>query len=144
VTRRYLLDTSVLSEPIRKVPSEPVMQRLVRHQERLVTAAPVWHEMVFGMERLPESSRRSALARYLERAVRPAIPVLPYDLEAASWHARERCRLSAIGLVPPFVDGQIAAIAAVNDCVLVTSNMRDFMEFIELSLEDWTRPPLQE
>jgi tRNA(fMet)-specific endonuclease VapC len=37
-----------------------------------------------------------------------------------------------------FVDGQIAAIAAVNGLILVTANTRDFRRFRDLSIEDWT------
>jgi predicted nucleic acid-binding protein len=35
------------------------------------------------------------------------------------------------------VDGQIAAIAAVNDLVLVTRNVRDFSGFAGLDVESW-------
>jgi tRNA(fMet)-specific endonuclease VapC len=37
----------------------------------------------------------------------------------------------------PFVDGQIAAIALVNDLVLVTGNLRDFAAFASLKMENW-------
>ncbi len=65
--------------------------------------------------------------------------VLPYDQMAAEWHAAERARLGAVGLTPPFVDGQIAAVAHVNDLTLVTANTRDFAHFEGLRIEDWTR-----
>lgn len=38
---------------------------------------------------------------------------------------------------PPFVDGQIAAIAYVNDLILVTRNTEDFSNFSDLKLENW-------
>lgn len=65
------------------------------------------------------------------------MPILPYDEAAADWHARERARLVAAGRTPPLLDGQIAAVAAVNDLVLVTSNVRDFRGFDGLRIEDW-------
>ena len=58
-----------------------------------------------------------------------SIPVLEYDWKAADWHARERTRLRFAGRTPPFVDGQIAAIARVNDLTLVTANTSDFESF---------------
>jgi tRNA(fMet)-specific endonuclease VapC len=67
------------------------------------------------------------------------LPILPYDEEAASWHARERARLARRGRPPSAADGQIAAIARVNELVLVTANSRDFRRFEGLSLEDWSR-----
>ena len=56
---------------------------------------------------------------------------------AADWHAAERARLTGLGRTPPFVDGQIAAIAHVNGLVLVTANVADFRHFADLSVEDW-------
>jgi len=57
---------------------------------------------------------------------------------AAAWHARERARLANMGRMPPFVDGQIAAIAATNELVLVTANPKDFQAFRGLVVADWT------
>ena len=63
--------------------------------------------------------------------------ILLYDAAAAAWHARERARLVRLGKAPPFVDGQTPAIAAANDLVLVTRNLRDFAGFAGLDLESW-------
>ena len=41
-------------------------------------------------------------------------------------------------ITPPFVDGQIAVIAAVNRLVLVTANTKDFIHFSDLTLLDWS------
>lgn len=65
------------------------------------------------------------------------MPILPYDERAAHWHAVERARLVAAGRTPPFVDGQIAAIAVVNDLVLVTANVADYEPFAGLTVENW-------
>lgn len=42
-----------------------------------------------------------------------------------------------MGLTPPFLDGQIAAIAYVHDLVLVTSNVSDFQNFEGVDVVDW-------
>lgn len=52
-------------------------------------------------------------------------------------HAAERARLEESGTTLPFVDGQIAAIARVNELVLVTSNVKDFAPFTGLTVENW-------
>jgi tRNA(fMet)-specific endonuclease VapC len=65
------------------------------------------------------------------------LEILPYDQRAARWHAVERARLHRAGKPRPFVDGQIAAIAAVNDAVLVTRNMADFAPFQDLRIRNW-------
>jgi tRNA(fMet)-specific endonuclease VapC len=73
----------------------------------------------------------------MANVVLATMPILPYDQTAAEWHAAERARLSAIGRVPPFVDGQIAAIAATRGLILVTNNVSDFQHFAGLVIVDW-------
>ncbi len=70
-------------------------------------------------------------------AVCGALPVVDYDAAAAVWHGRERARLEKVGRTPSATDGQIAAIAAVNDLILVTMNVRHFEPFRGIALEDW-------
>ena len=134
---RYLLDTNTVSEPLRPNPAAGVLRRLREHGGEAAIPAPVWHELRFGCARLARSRCREAVERYIETVVLASFPVLDYDREAADWHARERARLGADGRTPPFVDGQIAAIAHVNDLILVTSNARDFNGFRELRVQSW-------
>ena len=65
------------------------------------------------------------------------MPILPYTTEAARWFATERSRLVSRGLTPSYPDGQIAAIAATNNLILVTRNTSDFIYFDGLELENW-------
>lgn len=132
---RYLLDTCVLSEPVRRHPNQTVMTRIQDHQDEVATAAPVMHELWLGCERIPPSRKRDLLAAYL--VALSDLPVLSYDRVAARRHAEERARLESIGQAPSFVDGQIAAIAEVNGLVLVTRNVRDFARFSNLEVDDW-------
>lgn len=134
---RFLLDTNILSEPLRPQPNLTVMQQLIDQSEELATAAVVYHEMLFGLRRLPESKRRQAIAAYLEEEVETKLVILPYDAEAANWHAAERARLVRTGRTPPFLDGQIAAIAVVNELILVTNNTSDYVDFQQLQLQNW-------
>lgn len=133
---RFLLDTNILSEPTRKQPDAGVLAGLERHEKESCTAAPVIHEMVYGIERLEPGRRRETLAAYVARVLAVPFPVLSYDSEAARWHARERARLERLGRTAAFVDGQIAAIAAVQGLVLVTRNVRQF-EIFDLDIDNW-------
>ena len=136
---RYLLDTNVQSEPIKSHPDERTIKSLSKHDGELATCSVVWHELTFGAARLAASKKRNAIEAYLEEAVRGTLPILPYDQEAASWHARERARLSKRGRPPSAADGQIAAIASVNDLIVVTANVKDFRRFKDLVVQDWSR-----
>jgi len=134
---RYLLDTNVLSEPLRPDPDEGVLAMIDRHGESLATSSVVWHELQFGARRLPKGRRRTLIEAYLQNVVAPSIPILPYDEAAAEWHASERARLARRGAPLPFADGQIAATARVNGLVLVTRNVADFEPYEGLRLENW-------
>lgn len=136
---RYLLDTNIVCAPVSKTPNAAIVQRLSAHGPECAIPAPVWHELTYGCRRLPLGRRRVALDAYLHDVVRASFPILPYDEVAAAWHGRERARLEAQGRSAPYVDGQIAAIAHVNELVLVTANARDFAGFKDLEVEDWTR-----
>jgi tRNA(fMet)-specific endonuclease VapC len=139
VTLRYLLDTSIVSTPMTKVPEPAVLERLREHEQECAIAAPVWHELTFGCARLPAGKRRRALEAYLSDVVRASFTILPYDDVAATWHGKERARLEAIGRPVPFVDGQIAAIAHANGLVLATLNPKDFSRFRDLEVQNWSK-----
>lgn len=107
------------------------------HGGACAICAPVWHELQFGVQRLPRGKRRTALQTFLNDVVRPTLPILPYDERAAAWHGAERARLERAGKKPPFVSGQIAAIAATSGIPLVTANPSDFKSFRGLIVQNW-------
>ncbi|HAG85667.1 MAG TPA: VapC toxin family PIN domain ribonuclease [Cyanobacteria bacterium UBA12227] len=134
---QFLLDTNILSEPLRPVPNPRVMESLVRFSGLTATATVVFHEMLYGCYRLPNSRKRQAIEAYLRQEVEAKLFLLPYDTQAAKWHASERARLVKLGKTPSYVDGQIAAIAVVNDLVLVTNNEADYADFQGIQIENW-------
>jgi tRNA(fMet)-specific endonuclease VapC len=137
VSLRFLLDTNAVSEPLRPAPNRRLLNRLGMHTGAMAIAAPTWHELRFGCERLPVSRRRELIEDYLANVVAVELPILPYDEAAAAWHARDRARLLALGRTPAFVDGQIAAIASTLGLTLVTANLQDFADFEDLHAENW-------
>ena len=134
---RYLLDTNLISEPMRPAPNANVLSRLVAAKSTAAIASVVWHEVLVGCYRMPASKRRQIIETYLQEEVKAKVPILPYTQAAAEWFAQERARLILIGLTPSYADGQIAAIAAVNDLILVTRNVSDYQNFSGLAIENW-------
>ena len=134
---RYLLDSNVISEPVRPSPNPGVLRKLREHEGEVGLASIVWHELLFGWERLPPSRKKRAIEVYLFQVVQPTMPIVPYGQEAAEWHARQRARLTAIGRTPPFSDSQIAATAQASRLILVTGNLSHFEPFEDLRVEDW-------
>ncbi len=138
MTPVFLLDTNVVSEPLRPEPNPLIMGRLREHEGEAAIPALVWHELRFGCTRLARSARKLAIERYIEDVVLTSFPILDYDQKAADWHASERARLVATGKTPPLIDGQIAATAYVNDLILITSNPRGFSGFKGLRVGSWS------
>ena len=133
---KYLLDTNVVSELARPQPDPRVEQHFTAHQGSSVICAITWHELKYGVARMPTSKRKRLLEEFLETVI-GVRPPLSYDGRAAEWHAGERARQEALGRVSQFVDGQIAAIAAVNGLTLVTRNTEDFHGTRGLKIESW-------
>ena len=100
-------------------------------------ASLTWHELLYGVSRLPKGQRRAELLAFLEEVLAPSFEILPYDQRAASWHAAERVRMEKLGKPKPFVDGQIAAIGVTNGLPVVTANPKDFRGFKGLSVLNW-------
>jgi tRNA(fMet)-specific endonuclease VapC len=134
---KYLLDSNVLSEPAKKQPNESVMQRLLEHDGKYATTAIVWHEMVYGCERLVVSKRKTELESYLAMLNANGLVVMPYDQSAAEYYAKERAQLQQKGQTCSYADGEIASIAVTQNLILVTRNTDDFNHFQGLRLENW-------
>ena len=133
---RFLLDTNILSEPTKAEPDPHVCQKIIAAQTSIATASVVVDELFFGINSLSPSKKQTVLESWLG-SVLSELPILPFDSEAAQWHGRERARLRRAGLTPSYSNGLIAAIAIVNDLVLVTRNTNDFRHFNELKVENW-------
>lgn len=86
---------------------------------------------------MPAGRKREEVDDFLNSVMLPTIEILPYDAEAARWHALERARLERAGRPIPFADGMIAAVAARFGLTIVTHNVADFSPFAGLSIENW-------
>ena len=133
----YLLDTNIVSEIALPHPARQVQRLWNIHRGHAAMAAITWHELLYGLQRMPDSIRKRGTRQLLLDILYPTLPILAYDEAAAVWHVRERARLTALGRSPAYADGQIAAIAATSNLTLVTRNVADFADFAGLSLENW-------
>ncbi|MEC4818407.1 MAG: type II toxin-antitoxin system VapC family toxin [Scytonema sp. PMC 1069.18] len=137
MTIQFLLDSNIISEPMKQKPNAKVMAKLLHYAGEMSTATVVWHELLFGLNRLPPSRKRQELEQYFQEEVKAKLPFFSYDEAVAEWHAQERSRLVKLGKTPSFVDSQIAAIAKVNQLILVTNNVSDYANFNDLQIENW-------
>lgn len=134
---RYLLDTNVISEQTKALPNAGVVRRWESDSLFACTSATVWHELWHGVHLLDEGKRKQGLIGALQMLKASGLHILPFCEQAAEWLARERVRLKGLGLTPSKYDSEIAAVAVVNNLILVTRNVDDFVMFSGLRVENW-------
>lgn len=140
VRPRYLLDLAVLVELTRPTGNRLVLTRFRQHQHDSAVAAVAVYALLRGVEQLPEGPRRSQLDAFVQELLRSGPPVLPFDLEAARWLAREAPRRERQYRGWSLLEGQQAATAMVSELRLVTRNPATYAGVEGLAIEDWFRP----
>ena len=133
---RWLLDTNIVSELARPQPSAQVLQAFAAHAHEAAIPMIVWHELLYGVLRLPDGRRKDALLRFVH-TVPGALPKLSYDEPAARCHAELRAAHEKRGQPLSEPDAQIAALALTQKLTLVTRNARDFQHIDGLSIANW-------
>jgi tRNA(fMet)-specific endonuclease VapC len=132
----HLLDTSVLSQPIKDHPLPGVLDRWNDlRDDALCTSAVCLAEVLQGLH-----DRESAKywRRYRE-LLENQYPVLPFDGEVADAFAGLAVTMRRQGKPRPALDLMIAATACSHGLVLATLNVRDFTGIPGLVVEDWGR-----
>jgi predicted nucleic acid-binding protein len=124
-----VLDTNVVSEPLRPQPDAAVLRWLDDQDPRtLYLTATTAAELLSGIEALPAGRRRKDLQEAIEAQVFPLFAgrVLPFDERAAAVFARVNAQATAAGNRISFADGTIASIALAHGFMLATRNIKDF------------------
>jgi predicted nucleic acid-binding protein len=118
-----LLDTNVISEPLRTAPDPRVVAWLdAQPLETLFLSVVTVAELRFGIARLPAGRRRNGLIGQLESQVLPSFAgrVLNFDLAATQSYAEAMAKAQARGLTVGVADGLIAATAAASGMMVAT------------------------
>ena len=129
---RYMLDTNVVSQLIRKHPS--VVSRVTAApMAALCISAVTEGELLFGLAKRPAATQlQAAVTEFLKR-----VDVKPWDSNAAKHYGALRASMEAQGKPLAPLDMLIGAHAASVGAILVT-NDRAFQQIKDLRLEDWT------
>ena len=132
---KWLLDTSVFSQPLKKSPNQAVLKRWKNVGDSscltsiVVTAEVEWGLMAIGSERL-WSGYRQLLEDRLE--------VLETGSHVWKRFSEMKARQKKIGQQVGDLDLLIAATASVHGLTVATFNHRDFSRIGGLAWEDWS------
>jgi predicted nucleic acid-binding protein len=128
---RYLLDTNILSDPTKQMPSQLLAEWLVdQAEEDLFIASLSVAEIWRGVEEKPTGRRRTELERWFAGPNGPqsvfAGHILPFDEEAALVWGSLMAEGTRTGRPRSPIDMMVAAVADANGCVLVSGNEKHF------------------
>jgi predicted nucleic acid-binding protein len=124
-----LLDTNVVSEPLRVAPHAGVVAWIdAQPLETLFLSAITVAELRAGISRMPAGKNRTRLRDRIETQVLPRFSgrVLAFDLAATQPYADLMARARAVGVVIGNYDGCIAAIAQANGLTIATRDSAPF------------------
>jgi toxin FitB len=134
---RFLLDTNIISNIAKPVPSDALMAWMAEQTDNnlfiaSLTVAEIWR----GVLELPSGKRQQQIKAWFSGPEGPqalfAGRILPFDEAAALVWARLMAAGKATGRPRSALDAIIAAVAQANGCVVVTDNEKDFadVEFV--------------
>lgn len=128
---RYLLDTNIISNITKPVPSESLLGWMAEQaDENLFVASLTIAEIWRGVLEKPVGRKRDQLETWFAGPEGPSAlfagRVLPFDEKAGLAWGRLMAEGTAAGRPRSALDTIITAIAEVNGCVVVTNNEKDF------------------
>ncbi|MDQ7251350.1 type II toxin-antitoxin system VapC family toxin [Dongia sedimenti] len=127
----FLLDTNIISNVVKPAPSEPLLEWMSEQKDEdlfiaSLTVAEIWR----GVQEAPAGRRRKVLEAWFAGPEGPpslfAGRILAFDEKAAMAWGGLMAAGKLKGRPRSALDTVIAAVALVNDCVVVTDNQRDF------------------
>jgi len=129
---RYLLDTNIISNVINPKPSAALLAWMAQQADNdLFVSALTIGEIQGGLLEKPKGKKRSLLETWFNGPEGPPAlfvgRVLPFDQQAALVWARLMADGTAEGRPRSALDMIVAAVAEVNECIVVTDNEKDFV-----------------
>ena len=136
-----LLDTNVVSEPLRHAPNPRVIEWIdAQPVETLYLSAITVAELRAGVALLPTGKRRTGLHENLEKRVLPLFAgrIPAFDLACTQAYAALLAKARSAGLSIATADGYIAAIATANGFAVATRDTRPFEAAGVAVINPWT------
>ncbi|GAA4355558.1 type II toxin-antitoxin system VapC family toxin [Variovorax defluvii] len=124
-----LLDTNVVSEPLRPAPDARVIAWIdAQPLETLYLSTMTVAELRAGVTLMPAGRRRDKLHDYIERDLLPSFAgrVLPIDLACTAAYAKVLATTKRAGSGIETADALIAAVASANEFIVASRDAHPF------------------
>jgi toxin FitB len=124
----FLLDTCVVSESTKIIPSDKVLRWLeVQNEQELFISVITLAELWKGIAVLGKSKRRLKLEEFFEETVNTfAGRVIPVEQQVAVAWGNILNEMEKNGRPIPIIDGFLVATARAHELTFVTRNVSDF------------------
>lgn len=125
---KYLLDTCLISELVKKEPSPAVVDWLdAQDEQSLFLSVLTLGELQKGISKLPGGAKRDALQTWVSHDLVDRFNgrVLRIDQETALYWGKLQGEAECRGEKLPVMDALIAASAAIHGMLVATRNVKD-------------------
>jgi predicted nucleic acid-binding protein len=140
----WLLDTNVLSEPLKRRPAVHVLNWVAGQPiDTLYTTSLAFAEIQVGIADLLDSPRKRELSLWLDQRIRPFFGTRVVEADEQVWVSLLKLVRAAksVGRTLANADAIFAAIADRYDLVLVTRNVKHLIGTGVRILDPWQAAP---
>lgn len=137
---KFLLDTCVISEIIRPIPSSKVIKWIKeKNENNLFISVLTVGELHKGIEKLSDSQRKQELHNWVENDLQERFcnRIIHIDLQVAIKWGMIQGVAEKAGRQMPAIDALIAATGIAHRLTVVTRNTRDMRESGATLLNPW-------
>ena len=137
---KFLLDTCVISEIIRPIPSSKVIKWIKeKNENNLFISVLTVGELHKGIEKLSDSQRKQELHNWVENDLQERFSnrIIHIDLLVAKQWGMIQGVAEKAGRPMPAIDALIAATGIAHRLTVVTRNTRDMRESGATLLNPW-------
>ncbi len=136
----FLLDTCVISELIKRKPSEKVTNWFSgKDEENLFISVLTLGEIRKGIEKLRESKRKEALYNWLTNNLKERFwnRIIDIDMQVAMTWGKIQGISERVGQPMPAIDSLIAATGIAYNLTVITRNISDMNASGAMLLNPW-------
>lgn len=137
---KYLLDTCVISEVIKREPNKNVISWLQAQDEaNLFLSILTFGEIQKGIEKHPDHNRKKKLKVWVEEDLKKRFEnrIIPIDLKVVTNWGSTQGLAELAGKSMPTIDGVIAVSGLTYNCIVETRNTSDMEQSTAELFNPW-------